>query len=58
VHNGIARKLWGALKVTVFAAVCAAAGGTGYASYGVAPDPYPALVLVVQILSFAILLPL
>lgn len=33
-------------------------GGTGYASYVVAPDTYPALVLVVQILNFTILLPL
>jgi hypothetical protein len=33
-------------------------GGTGYASYVVAPDTYPALVLVVRILSFAISLPL
>jgi hypothetical protein len=53
-----ARKPWGALKVTAFAAVCAAAGGTSYASYGVAPDPYPALVLVVQVLNFTISLPL
>ena len=54
----VARKPWGTLKVAAFAAVSAAVGATGYASYGTAPDPCAALGLVVQILSFAASLPL
>jgi len=37
-----ARKPWGVLKFVALTTVSAAVGGTGYVSYGTAPNPCPA----------------
>ena len=49
-----ARKPWGALKFAALTAVSAAVGGTGYVSYGTAPNPCPARGHAVPMLSFAV----